>query len=50
MSKVNKGNYLNKSGKKKTGGAKEQLIYGNGPTLTEIQKSKKKFKKNKLNE
>jgi hypothetical protein len=50
MSKENKGNYLNKSSKKKKGGMKETLIYGNGGSLKERENADKKYKKNKLNE
>ena len=50
MSKDQKGNYLNKTGKKKSGGMKEQLIYGNGTTNEDRQRAKKKYKNNKLNE
>jgi hypothetical protein len=50
MSKKHKGNYLNKTGKKKSGGMKETLIYGNGKTLEERENAKKKYKNNKINE
>lgn len=49
MSKQNKGNYLNKPAKKKSG-MKETMIFGNGTTLEEKQRDKKKYKNNKLNE
>ena len=29
---------------------KEQMIYGNGQTLEEMERDKKKYKNNKLNE
>lgn len=49
MAKQNKGNYLNKKTKKRSG-MKETMIYGNGTTLEEKERAKKKYKNNKLNE
>jgi hypothetical protein len=50
MSKENKGEYLEGKTKEDTDAVKEQMIFGNAPSLEETEKKKKKFKDNKLNE